>query len=517
MARPRGAKQRAAEVVQRLAVEYPGTAKELCALQFDNPYQLLVATILSAQSTDETVNKITPALFERYPTPADLAHADPDEVEELIHASGFFRSKTKSLILMARVVEGRFGGEIPSEIDDLDSLPGVGRKTGNVVRSVAFGLPGLPVDTHVMRLVRRLKLTNETDPVKIELDLNGIVEPEERGRAVAAPDPARTTGVQGAQAAMRRVHPQRHLPLGVQGVSEWRVPATQSSRRRPCSGSSPAASSAFPTRCSMPGSRARSTPGARDGVVPPAYDARRDAATGLLNPKGLRDYAHQLCDATGDVLDGGEVPVVLGGDCSILLGNLLALNRRGRFGLLFLDGHADFYQPEAEPNGEAASMDLALATGRGPSVVADLDGRGALVRDEDVVVFGRRDAEEAEAMRAVSGSRTPRSPSSTWRPCGTAASSARRVTRSSALVRPDLDGFWIHVDCDVLDDAVMPAVDYRLPGGLSWDELETVLTAAIATGRAVGLELTIFNPALDTDGVIIRTLVARAGRVLGNA
>ena len=101
-------------------------------------------------------------------------------------------------------------------------------------------------------------------------------------------------------------------------------------------------------------------------VVPPAYDARRDAGTGLLNPTGLRDYAHQLCDATGDVLDGGEKPVVLGGDCSILLGNLLALNRRGRFGLLFLDGHADFSQPEAEPNGEAASMDLALATGRGP-------------------------------------------------------------------------------------------------------------------------------------------------------
>ncbi|HKF92581.1 MAG TPA: endonuclease III, partial [Acidimicrobiia bacterium] len=102
MARPRGAKQRAAEVVRRLAVEYPGTAKELCALQQANPYQLLVATILSAQSTDETVNKITPSVFERYPTPADLAHANPDEVEELIHASGFFRSKTKSLILMAR-------------------------------------------------------------------------------------------------------------------------------------------------------------------------------------------------------------------------------------------------------------------------------------------------------------------------------------------------------------------------------------------------------------------------------
>lgn len=181
MARPRGAKQRAAEVVTRLAGDYPGTAKELCALQHDNPYQLLIATILSAQSTDETVNKVTPALFARYPTPADLAHADPDEVEKLIHPTGFFRSKTKSLIGMAQALEDRFGGEVPRELDDLDSLPGVGRKTGNVILSVAFGLPGLPVDTHVTRLARRLKLTNGTDPVKIELELNGIVDPEERG------------------------------------------------------------------------------------------------------------------------------------------------------------------------------------------------------------------------------------------------------------------------------------------------------------------------------------------------
>jgi len=164
-----------------LAAEYPGTAKGLCALLHEDPYQLLVATILSAQSTDEIVNKVTPGVFARYPTPADLAHANPDEVEELIHASGFFRSKTRSLIGMARAVDERFGGEVPQDLDDLDSLPGVVRKTGNVIRSVAFGLPSLPVDTHVMRLVHRLKLTNESDPVKIERDLNGIVEPDERG------------------------------------------------------------------------------------------------------------------------------------------------------------------------------------------------------------------------------------------------------------------------------------------------------------------------------------------------
>jgi endonuclease III len=182
MARPRGAKQRAAEVVRRLAEEYPGTAQELCALRFENPYQLLVATILSAQSTDETVNRVTPALFERYPTPDDLANADPEDVEKLIYPTGFFRSKAKSLMGMARALVERFGGEVPPDLEDLVTLPGVGRKTANVVRSVAFDLPGLPVDTHVARLVRRLKLTNETDPVKIELDLNGIIEPEERGK-----------------------------------------------------------------------------------------------------------------------------------------------------------------------------------------------------------------------------------------------------------------------------------------------------------------------------------------------
>ena len=181
MARPRGAKHRAAEVVRRLAGEYPGTAQELCALRFENPYQLLVATILSAQSTDETVNRVTPAVFARYPTPADLANANPEELEKLIYPTGFFRSKTKSLMGMARALVERFDGEVPRDLADLVTLPGVGRKTGNVVRSVAFGLPGLPVDTHVARLVRRLKLTNETDPVKIELDLNGIIEPEEQG------------------------------------------------------------------------------------------------------------------------------------------------------------------------------------------------------------------------------------------------------------------------------------------------------------------------------------------------
>jgi endonuclease-3 len=181
VARPRGAKARADVVVERLAREYPGSARDLCALVHDNPFQLLIATILSAQCTDEMVNKVTPEVFARYPTPADLADANPAELEDLVHATGFFRQKTKSLIGMARQLEERFDGQVPTELDDLVVLPGVGRKTGNVIRSVAFGLPGLPVDTHVGRLSRRLKLTAETDPVKVERDLDALVEPEARG------------------------------------------------------------------------------------------------------------------------------------------------------------------------------------------------------------------------------------------------------------------------------------------------------------------------------------------------
>jgi endonuclease-3 len=165
----------------RLAEAYPGEARELCALVHDGPFQLLAATILSAQTTDEAVNSVTPALFARYPGPADLAAADPAEVERLVHATGFFRAKTRSLLGMAAAVEERFGGQVPSRMQDLVTLPGVGRKTANVVRSVAFGLPGLPVDTHVGRLARRLGLTAETDPVKVEADLDAIVPARERG------------------------------------------------------------------------------------------------------------------------------------------------------------------------------------------------------------------------------------------------------------------------------------------------------------------------------------------------
>jgi endonuclease-3 len=178
MARPRGARTRAETVVALLKEEYPAAR---CALVHANAYELLVATILSAQTTDERVNMVTPTLFAKYPTPADLAHADPSELETIVQSTGFFRSKAKNLIGMAKAVEERFDGKIPVDLDDFVTLPGVGRKTGNVVRSVWYREPGLPVDTHVTRLSRLLRLTNETDAVKIEHDLGGVVPPEEWG------------------------------------------------------------------------------------------------------------------------------------------------------------------------------------------------------------------------------------------------------------------------------------------------------------------------------------------------
>jgi endonuclease-3 len=178
MATPRSPKGRTVEVARRLAVAYPDAE---CELDHTNAFELLAATILSAQCTDARVNMVTPFLFARYPSPDDLAAANPAEVEGIIRSTGFYQNKTKSLIGMAQGLMDRFDGQVPTELGDLVTLPGVGRKTGNVVRSVAFGLPGLPVDTHVGRLSRRLGLSELDDPVKLELQLNRFLPPSEWG------------------------------------------------------------------------------------------------------------------------------------------------------------------------------------------------------------------------------------------------------------------------------------------------------------------------------------------------
>jgi arginase len=245
-----------------------------------------------------------------------------------------------------------------------------------------------------------------------------------------------------------------------------------------------------------------------------AYDFERDPATLTLNGTGIASYSQALADAVGEVIDCGDFPVVLGGDCSILLGGLLALKRRGRYGLLFIDGHADFYNPEANPNGEAASMDLAFATGRGPEVLTNIEGRGPLVNDEDVAAFGYRDAEE----QAAYGSQ-PLPPQLRAIDLHRIRTRGVEVAARDALAHLTRDGgpnagFWMHVDADVLDDAIMPAVDYRLPQGLSWEELTTVMRIAFESHRVVGLEVTIYNPKLDPDGAGARGLVSVIGDAL---
>jgi endonuclease-3 len=168
---------RAPEIFERLAAVYPDAH---CALDFQNPFQLLVATILSAQCTDKRVNMVTPRLFATYPTPAALAAAKQEDVEELVKSTGFFRNKAKSLLGVSAAIEGRHGGEVPATMEALVELPGVGRKTANVILGNAFGRnDGVVVDTHVTRVSGRLGLTKHEDPVKIEQDIAKLFPPEQ--------------------------------------------------------------------------------------------------------------------------------------------------------------------------------------------------------------------------------------------------------------------------------------------------------------------------------------------------
>jgi endonuclease-3 len=168
---------RVCAILEKLGEAYPEAE---CALLHKNPFQLLIATILSAQCTDERVNMVTPGLFERYPDPASFAHANPAEIEKEIRSTGFFRNKTKSIIGASRKIVEEFDGKVPKTMDELLTLPGVARKTANVVLGSAFGIAaGVVVDTHVLRLSRRLDLTKHDDPKKIERDLMQAI-PQDR-------------------------------------------------------------------------------------------------------------------------------------------------------------------------------------------------------------------------------------------------------------------------------------------------------------------------------------------------
>lgn len=249
-------------------------------------------------------------------------------------------------------------------------------------------------------------------------------------------------------------------------------------------------------------------------AVPPK-DPTPDPETGTLNARAIAQWSPKLADAVEAVLDAGGFPVVLGGDCTIVLGSALAFRRRGRYGLLFIDGNADFFQPDAEPNGEGASMDLAFVTGYGPSLLTDIEGRGPLVRPEDAVAFAYRDHKDQEEY----GSQPLPEELKVLDLPAVRATGIEAAAREAVdhLTRAELDGFFIHLDADCLDDVIMPAVDFRVPGGLSWDELTAALRLALASGKAVGLEITIYNPRLDEDGSAGRGLADVLAAALGTA
>ena len=243
------------------------------------------------------------------------------------------------------------------------------------------------------------------------------------------------------------------------------------------------------------------------------YQAERDRKTDMLNPRAIAEYSVTLADAVEKALRADTFPLVLGGDCSIVLGNMLALKRRSRYGLFFLDGHADFYQPSASQTGEAADMDLALVSGRGPAIITDIERQKPFVQDEDIVQFGQRDREETieEGSQQIADTSISVFELDTIRRVGIEKSAYQAL--DLLLTRP-IEGFWIHIDADVIHDKEMPAVDYRLPGGLTFEELGSVLGILFGSNQVVGLSLSIYNPKLDPQHVIAFKLVDLLASIL---
>ena len=246
------------------------------------------------------------------------------------------------------------------------------------------------------------------------------------------------------------------------------------------------------------------------GAVTPSapYESSRDTMSKLLNPKAIKDYSIRLADSMKLLLQNNKFPIVLGGDCSILIGNVLALRRLGRYGVFFIDGHADFYLPEESPTGEVADMDLAIVTGRGPEILSDLDHLRPLVMEQDIVVFGYRDAEQSAKYGCQDIKKTTMMKTIELGEVRRLGFQNAATLGIATLLKNELTGFWIHLDADVLEDSIMPAVDYRLPGGITFAELSNLLKLLLSSKKAVGISITIFNPTLDKDGSITRNFVS---------
>ncbi|MEP7287646.1 MAG: arginase family protein [Chloroflexota bacterium] len=238
-------------------------------------------------------------------------------------------------------------------------------------------------------------------------------------------------------------------------------------------------------------------------VAPLPYNPNRDPQTGLLNVESIRRYSLNLAYEIQNLIHYNRFPVVLGGDCSILVGNMLALKQLGHYGLFFIDGHTDFRTPANTTTGGAAGMDLALVTGRGPDALTNILNLKPLVQDRDVVAFGFRDVEDpnVDAYRDIFQTDIVLYGLNIIREIGLEETVARSIAK---LKENGVKGFWIHLDADVLNDEIMPAVDSPQIGGMSYAELIQLLRILLSSGMAVGMEITIFDPDLDTDGNIAR-------------
>lgn len=244
-------------------------------------------------------------------------------------------------------------------------------------------------------------------------------------------------------------------------------------------------------------------------VIPGRYQATWQPGAGTRNAVAIAEYSHALANRVGDLLDGGRWPLVIGGDCSILLGNALALKRRGRYGLAYIDAHTDFRHPGNEPEIlAAAGEDLALVTGRGDSRLIDLDGLGALVREDDLTVIGVRPEDDDRAE--LEGLGIPFFDSAFLREAGPAATAKRAL----ACLTENTAGFWIHLDWDVVDRAEMPAVDSPEANGPTFRQLTPLLRHLVSSPRCVGMEVTIYDPDLDPTGICADRIVNCLERVL---
>jgi arginase len=235
------------------------------------------------------------------------------------------------------------------------------------------------------------------------------------------------------------------------------------------------------------------------------YDPHRDPASRLLNEKKLREFSGILYDSVLETLDENKFPLVLGGDCSLLIGIMAALKSRGKYGLIFQDAHADYYLPDESTTGEAADMDLALVTGRGPDSLTNIHNLKPYIALDHVFHIGQRDAEEVGRFKSLPIQKTAMHcfDAEQIHASGVKAIADKVIAEASPL---QLDGFWIHFDTDVLSDDLNPAVDYRLPGGLSFEQVEFLMQQFLASLPIVGITVTIFNPSLDPAGTISKRI-----------